>query len=47
MLTEVLSISSASPVGRLKNCIEHWKEANTIDIIEKGYKLPFMRIPSK
>ena len=51
MLTEVLSIISASPVGQLKNCIAHWKEANAnsyiIDIIENGYKLPFMRIPSK
>ncbi|XP_060597031.1 uncharacterized protein LOC132750954 [Ruditapes philippinarum] len=38
-----------SPVGRLKNCVNKWKEASDsayiIQVVEKGYMLPLKEVP--
>ncbi|XP_060552693.1 uncharacterized protein LOC132713971 [Ruditapes philippinarum] len=45
-----MSPEVVTPVGRLRGNLKHWKEACSneyiIDVIDKGYKLPFMNFPA-
>lgn len=39
-----------TPVGMLKGCYNHWKDAGAneylLDVVKQGYKLPFRHVPS-
>ncbi|XP_053401634.1 uncharacterized protein LOC128546105 [Mercenaria mercenaria] len=49
VITEKSSTEQSSPVGRLKQNLSKWREASDstfiLNVVEKGYKLPFMSVP--
>lgn len=44
-------VNIESPAGKLKTKLNNWRSVSTnqciLDVIEKGYKIPFMQIPEK
>jgi hypothetical protein len=50
-VSENTEFSMISPVGRLKQCANHWRKAGSNDhvmeVVQNGYKLPFMSLPEK
>ena len=45
------SSSVVTPVGKLESCYKHWESAGAgeyiLDVVKRGYKLPFRNIPDR